>query len=245
MANSTSKSVASFLKDQDQLPAHLANDAGLGNENVGTDDLAIPRLDLIQQLSPQIDKSSPKYIEGAEVGHIFNSLTGDVYDFAFVINLQFEQKWQIFKKRKFGGGFEGSFDSEAEATAHLQAQSLPIEQYDVVDTAIHKCLMLDADGKPDQPVLIYMSGSKQKISKNWNSAIQLKNPQAARFASVWTLQSVGEKNRQGQPYHNFKIDFAGWAGEELYKESKRLFEGLTSGGTQSLSQDKQAEKTEA
>ena len=81
MANSTSKSVAAFLKDQDQLPAHLAQDAGLGNENVGTDDLAIPRLDLIQQLSPQIDKSSPKYIEGAETGHIFNTLTGEVYDF--------------------------------------------------------------------------------------------------------------------------------------------------------------------
>jgi hypothetical protein len=245
MADSTSKSVATFLKDQDQLPAHLAKDAGLGNENVGTSDLAIPRLDLIQQLSPQIDKSSPKYIEGAETGHIFNSLTGEVYDFCFVINLQFEQKWQIFKKRKFGGGFEGSFDSEAEAMAHLDAQSLPHEQYDVVDTAIHKCLKLDENGQPDQPVLIYMSGSKQKVSKNWNSAIQLKNPQAARFASVWTLQSVGEKNRQGQPYHNFKIDFAGWASKDLYDEAKRLYEGLMSGGTDALAKDADTQTTDA
>ncbi|WP_075881494.1 hypothetical protein [Vreelandella massiliensis] len=244
MANSTSKSVANFLKDQDQLPAHLAKDAGLGNENVGTDDLAIPRIDLIQQLSPQIDKQSPKYIEGAETGHLFNSLSGNVHDFIFVINLQFEQKWQIFKKRKFGGGFEGSFDSEADATAHLDAQGLPHEQYDVVDTAIHKCLMLDENGNPDQPVLIYMSGSKQRVSKNWNTAIQLKNPNAARFASVWTLQSVGEKNKQGQPYFNFKVDFAGWAGEDLYAEAKRLYEGLVSGGTDALAKDKEADKAE-
>lgn len=245
MANSTSKSVAAFLKDQDQLPAHLAKDAGLGNENVGTDDLAIPRLDLIQQLSPQIDKSSPKYIEGAETGHIFNTLTGEVYDFCFVINLQYESKWQIFKKRKFGGGFEGSFDDEGSAFAHLDTQALPREQYDVVETSIHKCLKLDENGNPDCPVLIYMSGSKQKISKNWNSAIQLKNPQAARFAGVWTLQSAPEKNKQGQPYQNFKVDFAGWAGEDLYKEAKRLYEGLVSGGTDSLSQDKEKEATNA
>ena len=232
------KSVAGFLQDQGQLPAHLAKDAGLGNENVGTDDLAIPRLDLIQQLSPQIDKSSPKFIEGAETGHIFNSLTGEVYDFVFVINLQFEQKWQVFKKRKFGGGFEGSFDNEAEATQHLETQGLPVDQHDVVETAIHKCLMLDEEGKPKTPVLIYMSGSKQRVSKGWNSVIQLKNPDAARFASVWTLQSSPEKNRQGQPYHNFKVDFAGWADEALYDEAKRLYEGLVSGGTDALAGDK-------
>jgi len=223
---SASKSVATFTAGE-ALPAHLQQDAGQGNENVGTDDLAIPRLDLIQQLSPQIDPNSPKFIEGAKLGHIFNSLTGDVYDYCFVINLMYETKWQIFKKRKFGGGFEGSFDTERDAMSHLEAQGLPLDQYDVVDTAIHKCLLLDENGSPDQPVLIYMSGSKQKVSKNWNSAIQLKDPRAARFASVWTLQSAQEKNRQGQPYQNYKCDFAGWAGEDLYTEAKRLYEGVS------------------
>jgi hypothetical protein len=222
---SESKTVAAFAAS-DKLPAHLAQDAGKGNENVGTADLAIPRLDLIQQLSPQIDPNTPKYIEDAKLGHIFNSLTGNVYDFCFVINLTYETKWQIFRKRKFGSGFEGGFDDERSAQDHLEAQGLSPDQYDVVETAIHKCLLLDEEGKPDQPVLIYMSGSKQKISKNWNSAIQLKDPRAARFASVWTLQSAPEKNRQGQPYQNYKVDFAGWASEELYAEAKGLYEGL-------------------
>lgn len=230
VAKQETKSVAAFLQDTgDQLPAHLQHDAGMGNENVNTDDLSIPRLDLIQQLSPQIDPTSPKYIEGAKPGHLFNSLTGELFDFCFVINLDFESKYQIFKKRKFGGGFEGSFDTEGEARDHLAAQGLPADQYDIVDTAIHKVLLLDENGQPDQPALIYMSGSKQKVSKNWNSAIQLKNPQAARFASVWTLQSVGEKNRQGQPYQNFKVDFAGWASEDLYTEAKKLYEGIRAG----------------
>lgn len=226
VATTAPKSVIGFLAAQDELPAHLQQGTGAGNENVSSDDMTIPRLDIIQQLSPQIDPSSPKYIEGAKLGNIFNSLSGDLYDHCFLINLHFETRFQVFKKRKFGGGFEGSFETEAEALAHLDAAGLPRDQYDVAETGIHKCLLLDENGLPDQPVLIYMSGSKMKVSKDWNSAIRLKDPRADRFASVWTLTSVPEKNRQGQPYQNMKLDFAGWAGEDLYAAAKDAYLGI-------------------
>ena len=230
VAVNQSKSVMGFLAD-DQLPAHLAQGTGAGNENVSTDDMTVPRLDIIQQLSPQLDPSNAKFIEGAKLGHVFNSLTGELYTHCFVINLHYETRYQIFKKRKFGGGFEGSYDSEAEALAYLDTNNLPRDQYDVPETAIHKCLLLDENGQPDQPVLVYMSGSKQKVSKEWNSQIRLKDPRADRFASVWTLSSVGEKNRQGQPYQNFKVDFAGWAGEDLYEEAKGLYGSIAGNRT--------------
>lgn len=227
-AQTETKSIATFLTG-DQLPDHLRHGTGAGNENVSSDDMTIPRLDVIQQLSPQLDPSNAKFIEGAKLGHIFNSLTGDLYNHCFVINLHFDTKWQVFKKRKFGGGFEGSFSTEYEAQAHLDAQGLPRDQYDIAETAIHKCLLLDEQGNPDQPVLIYMSGSKMKVSKEWNSAIRLKDPRADRFASVWTLSGVGEKNRQGQPYQNFKVDFAGWAPEALYAAAKKAYLGIVGG----------------
>lgn len=225
VATEAPKSIAAFLTG-DQLPAHLQRGTGAGNENVSSQDMTIPRLDVIQQLSPQLDPSNSKFIEGAKLGHVFNSLSGDLYTHCFVVNLHFDTKWQVFKKRKFGGGFEGSFLTEAEALAHLDSNSLPRDQYDVAETAIHKCLLLDENGNPDQPVLIYMSGSKMKVSKDWNSAIRLKDPRADRFASVWTLSSAGEKNKQGQPYQNFKVDFAGWAGEALYEAAKGAYAGI-------------------
>lgn len=219
------KSVAAFMAG-DQLPAHLQNGTGAGNENVSSNDMTVPRLDVLQQLSPQLDPTSPKYIEGAKLGQVFDSLSGDLYDHVWVVNLQYEVRFQIFKKRDFGGGFEGSFDSEAEALAHLDSNGLTRAQYDVVETAIHKCLMLDENGEPKQPVLLYMSGSKMKVSKEWNSNILLKDPRADRFASVWTLSSAAEKNKRGQSYFNFKVDFAGWAGEALYAEAKQTYLGL-------------------
>lgn len=225
LATPAAKSVVGFTAG-DSLPTHLQTGTGAGNENVTANDMTVPRLDLIQQLSPQIDPSSPKYIEGAKLGHIFNSLTGALYDHCFVVNLHVENKWQVFKDRKLGGGYEGSFDTEAEALAHLDASGFNRAHYTVTETAIHKCLLLDDQGQPDQPVLIYMSGSKMTVSKAWNSAIMLKDPRADRFASVWTLSSVAVKNKVGQPYQNLKVDFAGWAGEDLYEEAKKLYAGF-------------------
>lgn len=224
------KTVIAFLSD-DQVPDYVLNGTGAGNENVGSGDLAIPRLDLIQQLSPQLDRNDAKYIEGAQLGHIFNTLTGEIYTHCFVINLHYEVKWQVFKDRKFGGGFEGSFNSEAEALAYLDSHQLPRQQYNITETGIHKCLLLNDQGQPDQPVLIYMAGSKFKVSREWNSAIRLKNPNADRFASVWTLSAVGEKNKNGQPYQNFKVDFAGWAPKDLYEAARRTYEGFVMGAS--------------
>ena len=97
----------------------------------------------------------------------------------------------------------------------------PVDQYDIVETDIHACLMLDAEGKPKKPCVIYMSGSKAKVSRKWNTA--LSTQEADRFASVWALSSVKEKNKQEQPYQNFKVDFAGWASEDLYEEAKKNY----------------------
>ena len=218
---SKSKSIAAFVQSA-ELPAHLQNaNSGLGNENVGSGDLQMSRLDLIQQLSPQIERDNPAYLEGAEVGHIFDSATGDLYTSVFVVNLYFDKRFQVFKKRKLGGGFEGSHMTEEAARQHLADENLPIDQYDIVETDIHGCLMLDAEGRPKKPCIIYMSGSKAKISRKWNTALATQN--ADRFASVWTLSSVKEKNKQGQPYQNFKVDFAGWAPEDLYAEAKENY----------------------
>lgn len=226
VSNEEVKSVALFMQGDD-LPAHLLDGTGAGNENVSADDMTIPRLDLIQQLSPQLDPSSPKFIEGVKLGDIVDSLSGEVFRSVFLMNLRFEIKWQVFKDRKLGGGFEGSFDTEAQALAHLDENNLPRANYNVTETAIHTCLMLDDQGTPKQPVLLYLSGSKMKVSKGWNSMITLKNPKADRFASVWCVTAVPEKNRQGQPYQNFKVDFAGWAPEAQYAAAKEAYLGLT------------------
>ena len=215
-----SKSIVSF-QSADVLPDHLVTDTRLGSENVSASDMTIPRLDLIQALSPQLKKSDAKHIKGAEVGHMFNTLTGDLFEQCFVINLFFETNFTVFKKRQLGGGWEGTFESEQAAREHLANEGFDAGQYDIVETAVHKCILLDDQGQPKTPILIYMSNSKLAVSNAWNTAIN--GYQCDRFGTVWLMSSVEETNKRGQGYQNFKFQNVGVAPVELYQEARATY----------------------
>ena len=61
------------------LPANtFEQDAGQGLGKLGQEDLALPFLKILGQLSPEVNKRDGKYVEGAEPGMIFNSVSGEV-----------------------------------------------------------------------------------------------------------------------------------------------------------------------
>ena len=55
-------------------------DANAGSQNITQDDLALPFLKVLGQLSPEINKQNAKFIKGAEPGMIVNSVTKELYD---------------------------------------------------------------------------------------------------------------------------------------------------------------------
>ena len=55
-------------------------DAGAGSQNITQDDLALPFLKVLGQLSPEVNKQNAKFINGAEPGMIVNSVTKEIYD---------------------------------------------------------------------------------------------------------------------------------------------------------------------
>ena len=48
------------------------------------DDITIPRVDVLQALSPQRKKTNAEYIEGAEEGMLFNTVTKQLYGSNFL-----------------------------------------------------------------------------------------------------------------------------------------------------------------
>ena len=55
-------------------------DANAGSQNMTQDDLALPFLKVLGQLSPEVNKRDGKYVEGAEPGMILNTVTNEVFD---------------------------------------------------------------------------------------------------------------------------------------------------------------------
>ena len=53
-------------------------DANQGTDNMSQDDLALPFLKVLGQLSPEINKVHAKYKEGAEPGMILNTVSGQL-----------------------------------------------------------------------------------------------------------------------------------------------------------------------
>lgn len=197
---------------------------GQGSENVTTSDLALPRLKLLQALSPEVTKASAQYVAGAEPGFIMNSLNGNLHNSLFVINLHYDRKIVVWKKRKFGAGMFGTFETEAEAIQALEEKNEIVDQYDIVDNPTHLVMMLSDIGEPKGIALLDMPGTKAKVSRKWNSLIaeqeEAGNP---RFGCVWEL-GVSSETSQNGAYYNYGVNFVVVAPDEIYAAAQAAFD---------------------
>ena len=85
--------------------AMLAQHAGEGLENVGADDITTPFLSVLSGQSPQVEKASPKYVEGAKAGMIFNNVTNSLHEDLEVVVCGYERsmmEWQQGRKGFIG-----------------------------------------------------------------------------------------------------------------------------------------------
>jgi hypothetical protein len=220
-AQSTSVTVAG------QVPDFLAAYGAAGNESVGVEDIVIPRLGLIQSLSPEIDETDAKYIPGAKAGDFFNSLTRELYSSPVpVVFVDRRKEYVVFKKRSAGGGFRGSFPTEQDAKIYAATSDVPSDQLEIVETATNFGLILDGAGAVVGEIVIPMTSTKLKVDRQINSMIRLRG--AARFASVFYLDSTKEKNDKGT-FYNIRAVIGPWVSQEIALAAKRMYDAIHSG----------------
>lgn len=216
-----------------ERPSHLAIQSPgkptRGNEGVTTADIIIPRVEIVQDLSPVRKKADPAYIDGAEEGMLYNSVTRQLYgNSVIVVPVLFRKEYLIWKDRKKGGGFRGAFGDEAAARAALE-QLPDAADCAVKDTGQHFCLLIGTSGgaRRSEEVVVSMSSSKMKVSRQWNSLIRITGED--RFARAYKLSVTPETNSQNQSYFNFKVEALGYTPEEVYKEAEALYESVNKG----------------
>ena len=213
----------------DQLPEYLAqmgNKTSRGNEQVGTDDLVFPRLEVVQALSPCLKKSDPTYIEGSEQGMLFNNLTRELYgDEVLVMPIYFRKEyliWVVRQKSDGSGGFRGSY-----ATAELAAAKiteLDEDNLQIVDTAQQFCLLV-GNGRTEE-IVISMAKSKLKVSRRWNSLIRLAG--GDRWSRVYKLGAVEEVGKKGT-FWNYTVEVAGFPTKPMYDIAAAKYDSIASG----------------
>lgn len=226
----------SVITNDTNLPAHLVRKQGApvrGVENVTADDLVIPRLEVVQALSPCRKKNDPAYIEGIEEGMLYNSVTREVYGSkVLIVPVSFKKEYLLWKDRKQGGGFKGIFDTKAAAEEFrlLQEDAAAIE---VVDTAQHFCLLLRADGSSEE-IALSLAKSKMKMSKTLNSLIRI--AELDSFAKSYVVSAIQATNANNEDYWTLGVTPGSFVSPETYEKAEHLY-SMVAAGTVQMSTD--------
>lgn len=210
-----------------EVPEHIRRGQERGSENVTTQDVVIPRIELVQGLSPCIDENKAEYIDGAKPGMLYNSVTRQLYGNQLtVIPVFFKKQFLAWRDRKKGGGFGGAHDSMQEAAERIATQENP-DEWEAIETAQQIVLILDPDTGETSEAVISMARTKMKVSRQWNSLIRLNG--FDRFSRMYNLFSVDEQNSINQDYKNYGVQYIDWTPAEPYKHAETLYNSIASG----------------
>ena len=181
-------------------------DAAQGAQNISQEDLALPFLKILGQLSPEVNKRDGKYVEGAEPGKIINTVTNELYDTLNVVPCHYKRQYIEWQDR---GTSTGAPVAMHEADSDIVSQTtrgkdykdrLPNGNY-LDNTASHFVLTL---GENPQTALISMKSTQLKVSRKWNSMMMGLKLQGANglftpptYSHIYKLSTVQMSNDKG------------------------------------------------
>ena len=242
LENSNEKQVA--VKQEAGLPsdALFEADAKLGFENIAQESLALPILKLLQNGSGEAQKRNANYVEGAEPGMFFNTVTRKLYDGEKgiqVIPCHYRLEYQEWADFGTGSGrpeniYPASSDILSKTTKDAMGKDrLPNGNY-IQKTSQH--FVIITDGKSAETALISMYSSQAKVSRKWNSMMMsiTKNGKDGPytpppFSHYYKISSV-ENTGKGNQWYGYNIVKVGEVSDaNVYKRAKTFYESCRRG----------------
>ena len=219
----------------------FVKDSGMGLENIYKEDLALPFLKLLQSGSYETKKKHAKYVEGAEPGMFYNTVTKKLYDGEKgieVIPVYYKMtypEWAPFEKAE-GRPVHNDRGPEimSQTTQNDRNKDMLANGNEIIKTANHFVIIL---GNKPEKALMTMKTTQLKTSRQWNSLIENefesdpssgKSVPAPRFSRIYKLNSV--ENSGSFSWHGYsvsllrKVDNA-----SLYQMAKEFYGSLKRG----------------
>ena len=183
-------------------------DAGQGITNIKQEDLALPFLKVLGQLSPEVNKRDAKYVEGSQPGMIINTVTNELYDGEKGI-----QVLPVYYKRQYIEWQDRGESKGAPVNIYDAGDSIPQTTRDkgnkdrlangnyLENTVSHFVVLL---GKTPTTALISMKATQLKISRKWNSMMMGIKMQGKNglftpptYSHIYKLKTVQQSNDKG------------------------------------------------
>ena len=216
-------------------------DAAQGAQNISQEDLALPFLKILGQLSPEVNKRDGKYVEGAEPGKIINTVTNQLYDTINVIPCHYKRQYIEWQDR---GASSGAPVAIHEADSDIVSQTtrgkdykdrLPNGNY-LDNTANHFVLIT---GLNPETALMSMKSTQLKVSRKWNSMMMGLKMQGKNglftpptYSHIYKLSTVQMSNDKGT-WFGWDVAKVGPVEDaDLYNMAKQFAASVGKGETQ-------------
>ena len=204
-----------------KIPAHITLTSSRGNENVAQNQ-EIARIKLLQMMTGEAIKGNDKYVEGAEAGLFYNTITGDLSKSLSVISVTVKTVFKVWQTDR--RGVLGEFPTLDAANMALNDAQNPNMYATPEETDVHLLLIKNETTGALDPAIMDFPRTKLWVSRNWNSAISAKG--GDRFVGVWNLGTQIVQNDKGT-FHNLDISWVGWAQADDYKTAEAMYEQST------------------
>jgi len=213
-------------------PSWIQKGDDRGTTHLTKADLQMPRLALAQPLSPQVQETDSKWIEGLKPGDMFNSLTGQSFGrgpIYFTVVRADRPRGIEFYPLSDGGGikdFNVPANDPRMSFGDRGEKPLATLFYDYV------VLLIDPRTSEMEPIALSFKSSALKVARALNALMKLR--QAPSFAGLYELTTAMEKNNKGT-YAVYRVRNApigiddspiGWASERIYKYAEGLFDAI-------------------
>lgn len=224
MSQETSKAVA--VPGASSLPAFMADDAAsrAGKENISRDDMVLPRVALVQAVSPEFTEGK------AEVGHFYHTVAEeDLGEEVNVIVILHTKRYTLWNPRHAGGGvlarasdgkrWDSDWEGEIQPYKDDKRKKVKIsikkgdpvgrdvgygrwgsldpsnEDSPPAATLTHACLCVSPDHMELGPFVVLLQRSAEPVAKQLLSKIAV-DP-APIFGQVYTMKSKDQPSDAG------------------------------------------------
>ena len=215
-----SESKALSKTAEEQALAAYSYDGADNAADLDKDSYAIPRLAIIEKMSPELEEGDEAYIEGAKPGMIVNKVMGTLHTNdapLLVIPVYRRRVYLEWVPRNQGGGFvaEHNMADGAELMTTTTRNEKNVDILPGTGNELHNVLefyvLTSADsGASWEPAIISMSRTRMAEGKKWNMRIDnfMRNGQKITpLAQVYPLTTAKRDNPDGVS-HVFKVGAA-------------------------------------
>ena len=206
-------------------------DANQGAQNISQEDLALPFLKILGQLSPEVNKRDGKYVEGADPGKIINTVTNKLYDEIEVIPVFYKRQYVEWADRGTSTGAPVAIHS---ADSDIISQTTRGKDYKdrlangnyLENTANHYVIYLN---DTPQQAMVSMKSTQLKVSRKWNSMMMGIKMQGKNglftpptYSHIYKLKTVQMSNDKGT-WFGWDVEKVGPVGDKNIYDMAKSF----------------------